>query len=140
MVRFRGFTLIELMIVVAIIAVLVAIAMPVYVAYIGRTQVVAGLADIGIGKAGYEALVAGDHSRSDYSPGGIGIRDVTVRCASIAVEPPASSGTTQAITCVLNGGSGVQGQVIRLDRNENGAWRCKGDMSSRYLPTECISG
>lgn len=139
MARSNGFTLIELMVVVAIIAVLVSIAMPIYAAYIGRAQVVAGLADIGTGKAGYEGLVAGNSASSDYSPDGIGIRNATVRCSSIAVLPPASSGTTQAIACVLNGGAGIQDRTIRLDRDENGGWQCKGNMTSRYLPTGCIS-
>ncbi|NYI19799.1 type IV pilus assembly protein PilA [Xanthomonas arboricola] len=140
MARSKGFTLIELMIVVAIIAVLAAIAMPIYIAYIGRSQVVAGLADISIGKVGYESLVAGDRPASEYSPDGIGIRDTTVRCSRVVVAAPAASGNTQAIACVLNGGSGVQNQTIRLDRDGAGTWQCKGDMALNYLPAGCISG
>ncbi|MEA0763404.1 MULTISPECIES: pilin [Xanthomonas] len=140
MTRSTGFTLIELMVIVAIIAALTAIVMPIYTAYIGRSQVVAGLADISIGKVGYEGLVAGGRPGSDYSPDGIGIRDVTVRCSSVVVAAPAASGNTQAITCVLNGGSGVQDRTIRLDRDGNGSWQCKGNMASNYLPAGCILG
>ncbi|HHW4680025.1 MAG TPA: prepilin-type N-terminal cleavage/methylation domain-containing protein, partial [Xylella taiwanensis] len=46
----QGFNLIELMIVIAIIAVLAAIALPMYQNYVARSQVTAALADITPGK------------------------------------------------------------------------------------------
>ena len=140
MARIRGFSLIELMIVVAIIAALASIAMPIYLAYIGRTQAAVGLADISIGKAGYESLVAGDRGNLEYSAEGIGIHASTMRCSNIMVLPPMSGGTNQAIACTLNGGAGVQGGTIRLDRDSNGRWQCRGDINVRYLPTGCEPG
>ena len=49
----KGFTLIELMIVVAIIAILAAIAFPAYQDYNIRAQSAAGLAEIAPGKSAF---------------------------------------------------------------------------------------
>jgi prepilin-type N-terminal cleavage/methylation domain-containing protein len=55
--KHTGFTLIELMIVVAIIAILAAIAIPMYQQYVAKAQLAAAFAEIRPGKTTVETVV-----------------------------------------------------------------------------------
>ena len=53
-----GFTLIELMVVVGLVAILTAIAMPSYTDYIKRGQIVDDMAEVSAGAAGFGSVRA----------------------------------------------------------------------------------
>jgi type IV pilus assembly protein PilA len=134
MVRSKGFTLIELMIVVAIIAVLATIALPAYQDYIARSQIAAGLADITGGKSLYEAQVIANNS-STFDITDIGLRPASARCSSISMDPSPTAGFIQ---CVLTGTPRINGTTVRLERDSGGGWECVTSVSeAKYKPEGC---
>ncbi|MFC4729359.1 pilin [Coralloluteibacterium thermophilus] len=129
--RTKGFTLIELMIVVSIIAILAAIALQAWGLFTARSQVVTGMGDISTGRSGFEVLLA--EGRSNFAANDIGLASETARC-SIDVEPAA----TGFINCTLKGDPKIAGSYVRLSRSNEGLWRCESDLEdARLLPGEC---
>ena len=68
-----GFTLIEIMIVVVIISVIAAIAVPVYLNYVARSQVASVLAELNGARASYELVVSGDLANNTFTIENMGL-------------------------------------------------------------------
>ncbi len=132
--------MIELIIVIAIIAILAAIALPMYQDYVSKAQVTAGLSEILPGKL--EAETRDAEARVATSlPGDLGLPSSTARCSEITVNY-ATDGQT-LLKCELAGNGLIEGTSITLTREADsadgmhGVWSCTTSVAERLRPKNC---
>ena len=153
----KGFTLIELMIVVAIIGILAAIAIPAYQDYLIRSQVSEGLTMASAAKAGVSEFYANRGTwPADNSEAGLGDAS-TIQGKYVESIEIASGGITVTFGNESNADK-LAGQTVGLTpgASENGdvIWKC-GDataptgwqsatateastsLAGKYLPSSC---
>ncbi|WP_311971711.1 pilin [Pseudomonas baltica] len=134
----KGFTLIEIMIVIAIIGVLAAIAIPAYSLYQGRASVVAGVAEGGNLKQIFDiSLVQGT---TITSAADIGAAASSYSCSSQVVTSNANTGAGTIVCTLANGPASVKGQTVTWTRNSVTGWSCSTSADASLAPAGCPHG
>ena len=154
----KGFTLIELMIVVAIIGILAAIAIPQYQDYVSRTQVNRVFGETSSLKTAIEEnLMRGeDLTTMDVNAdlgftgsnliGGTSTETVNGIVVGTPVLAVASGVVTVTSELGGNAATGVTGAQVVLSRSASGVWTCTVSPNTAtawkasYVPAGCAAG
>lgn len=136
----KGFTLIELMIVVAIIGVLAAVAIPAYKNYVGKAQFSAGLSQIAALKTPYDMYIY----EKGADPADAGALGSTKVQSNGTIEIVKMDSTTKAdgglkFTFDKDATAGISNGVITLTKDSNGAWICKTTVTNTEFITGCAN-
>lgn len=132
----KGFTLIELMVVVAIVAILAAVAIPQYNGYVARTQLSEAIVMLG----GLKIPIGEQFSHND-SAGACVLPPATVTSGKYVENIVAAPGNPCVITATMKD-AGISDQVVSAVVKityvaATGLWSCTTSAPAEVAPSGC---
>lgn len=135
--KYSGFTLLELMIVVAIVGILASIGMTAYGDYMIRTQAAEGFslaqgAEMAVNEHFAQTGVLASNNQQASFSGAVGkyISDVSISNNGVVVATFGNDANVK-----------IKDKAIRLSpqvtNNGNLNWLCSSDVSNKYVPKDC---
>lgn len=136
----KGFTLIELMIVVAIIGILAAIAIPQYQNYVAKSQVSRVMSEVGSLRTAAESCILDGKLTVGTAAGNCQLGNTTSNLVS-TFTPTLGSATANA-TLVATFGTNAATQIATKTLTwtrafATGVWTCASNVDEKYRPTGC---
>jgi type IV pilus assembly protein PilA len=157
-----GFTLIELMIVVAIIGILAAIAIPQYQTYVAKSQLTRVIGETGALKTSVETCIldgkltvgAADATNpNNCDPQATASNLIKGALQGSGTALVANTGVPQVVTPLTGKGGDtitseldyssaavLKGKKVQWTRDANGSWACLTDADAKYAPPSCPVG
>ena len=138
----KGFTLIELMIVVAIIGILAAIAIPQYQDYIARSQMNRAFSEVAALKTAAEDKIMRGQAISDMTA--LGFTSSSLVSSSQVINGTSSTPEIE-VTLGNDASLAVQGATIKMVRSANGGWSCvvtdgtDAAWDDEFVPSGCVN-
>lgn len=135
----KGFTLIELMIVIAILGILVGIAIPLYQDYVARSQLATAFTELRGARPQYELVLNDGATLASFTVTNMFFSTNSHFC-TYAVYPPVTGVSNPALECQLKNVVPVlNGQRLFLNRQNSGEWGCSttAGVANKFKPVGC---
>ena len=141
----KGFTLIELMIVVAIIGILAAVALPAYQDYTTRAKVSEVVLAASSARTALSEIVSTNGAGFPVTASFVPASQSSKYVASVVYSNPGGVTTTGVITATAQGDGSITGKTLDLTGSVGSTgqvdWKCSGGattpIDAKYLPASC---